>query len=270
MRLIKLSKKEFPSLGEVNRFFEDPESALRKRGFLIPKGWISENGIEPGELLLFSYGAVVRYVARAASSRQDYEGPERTPEGKEYPHRFILKLDSLKAAALDVKKLERKLQENAGLHKRIAKGQGWPILPGDDAAVAMVEQLARESLPLVDDEGVEEGLKEDRTVAFRRRNETVIKQRRDKDGNACQVCGFCLAVEGRYIIDCHHLFSLKGGVRVTHVADLACLCPTCHRIAHARRQPFTLSEIRTLRATVAAAKPAAASAGLHRPIGVEQ
>ena len=159
---------------------------------------------------------------------------------------------------MTVQKLERALRKEAGLRKSIASGRGWARLPSGDAARALVEQLASESLQSIDDDGVEEGLKEDKTVAFRRRNAFVIAQRREQDGNACQASGFCFAVKERYIIDCHHLFPLDGGVRVTHISDLVCLCPTCHRIAHARRPPFTVLEIRSLRATVAAAQPGAA------------
>lgn len=253
MRLIKLGVGEFPSPSDVHRFFQGPTSELRQRGFLLPKGWISPTGLQPGELVLFSYRAIVLYVAQATSARQAYTGPESA----KYPYRFNLDLQSLRPANVTVQKLERTLRQEAGQRRNIASGRGWARLPSGDAAQALVEQLVSKSLPWIDDDGVEEGLKEDKTVAFRRRNALVIAQRREKDGNACQACGFCFAVKERYIIDCHHLFPMRGGVRVTHISDLVCLCPTCHRIAHARRPPFTVLEIRTLRGTVAAAQPGA-------------
>jgi hypothetical protein len=95
----------------------------------------------------------------------------------------------------------------------------------------------------------EEGFKQDRMAPFRKRNSRLIAQRKELDRFRCQACGFRLKVNGTYVIDCHHVNPLGhlDTVIVTRVEDLICLCPTCHRIAHARRYPFVPSEIMTLR-----------------------
>lgn len=93
---------------------------------------------------------------------------------------------------------------------------------------------------------VEEGYRQDRTGRFRNRNARIVERRRELDGYACQACGFKLEVNGRYVIDCHHIrpLALDDSIRVTRIEDLVCLCPTCHRVAHVRRYPLSLDEIR--------------------------
>lgn len=104
---------------------------------------------------------------------------------------------------------------------------------------------------LVGDAGehaAEEGYKQDRTFAFRNRNASIIARRKRLDNHTCQVCGFRLEIDGRYVIDCHHTnpLGLVDAVTVTHIGDLVCLCPTCHRIAHTRRYPLSVEEIRVV------------------------
>jgi 5-methylcytosine-specific restriction protein A len=66
----------------------------------------------------------------------------------------------------------------------------------------------------------------------------------------CQVCGFDF--EARYgelgadFIEVHHtrpVHSLKAGSK-TKLADLATLCSNCHRMAHRRREPLSLTAIK--------------------------
>lgn len=100
-----------------------------------------------------------------------------------------------------------------------------------------------------DDElGAEEGYKQDRTVKFRSRNAWLIARRKKLDDYTCQVCNFRLEVNGRFVIDCHHTnpLSLFDEVKVTRIEHLVCLCPTCHRIAHTRRYPLSVKEIKAL------------------------
>jgi hypothetical protein len=95
----------------------------------------------------------------------------------------------------------------------------------------------------------EEGYQGDRTIAFRSRNEAMIASCKARDDYRCQACQFRLDLHGSYIIDCHHKYPFAGvpGVRVTKLNDLICLCPTCHRIAHTRKSPLTVEEIRAAR-----------------------
>ena len=254
MRLIKLSADGFdnPSEVEIDRYFQGPE--LRQRGFIFPEGRIAQTGLQIGELLLFSFRSTVLYVAKAASVRQPYKGQHF----EKYPYCVHLDPDSIRQAYVSVQEFERALRQKAGLQKNITLSRGWPRLPDGDAAQTLVEQLVLKSLAPTNDEGAEEGLKEDKTVGFRRRNAGIIAKRREMDGNACQACGFRLVVNERYIIDCHHLYPLEEGVRITRISDLVCLCPTCHRIAHARHKPYNVLEIKSLRETVAAAQTSTA------------
>ena len=67
----------------------------------------------------------------------------------------------------------------------------------------------------------------------------------------CEACQFSDAVASMF--DAHHLQPLAVGVRVTRVDDLAVLCPTCHRWAHAKAKdklsPVGIPEVARSRAT---------------------
>ena len=103
------------------------------------------------------------------------------------------------------------------------------------------------------EEQAEEGYRQDRTVVFRKRNAALIERRKRKDNYTCQACSFVLAVNGTFIIDCHHVnpLGLAAEVTVTHLDDLVCLCPTCHRIAHTKRYPLDVKEIQEERRKLA-------------------
>ena len=93
-----------------------------------------------------------------------------------------------------------------------------------------------------------EGYLSDRVVTQHMRNQAVVEQRKREDGYRCVACGFCLKVEDRFIIECHHIERVAdSGVRQVSSADLVSLCPTCHRIAHTRVPPYSVEEIASLR-----------------------
>lgn len=98
----------------------------------------------------------------------------------------------------------------------------------------------------------EEGFEGDRTTDFRSRNQSIIASCKARDDYRCRACGFRLELQGRHIIDCHHKYPFAGvpGVRVTKLDALVCLCPTCHRIAHTRKSPLTVEEVRAARHAV--------------------
>jgi hypothetical protein len=93
---------------------------------------------------------------------------------------------------------------------------------------------------------VEEGERQDKRAKFRIRNKSIIERRKYRDNHTCQACGFSLTVNHVRVIDCHHLNPLGSSetASITKVEDLVCLCPTCHRIAHTRKPPLTVDEIR--------------------------
>lgn len=95
-----------------------------------------------------------------------------------------------------------------------------------------------------------EGYEVDRNVFVRIRNPKIVEERKIKDNNTCQACGFCLCIGSRWVIEVHHLNPLAvSGETITKLDDVVCLCPTCHRIAHLRSQPFSVSEIETILAS---------------------
>lgn len=74
----------------------------------------------------------------------------------------------------------------------------------------------------------------------------AMKQNARENGgrNACQACDF--QHDDRSLFDAHHLYPLQAGPRLTHITDLAVLCPTCHRRAHRslhRMIPYSIEEL---------------------------
>lgn len=73
-------------------------------------------------------------------------------------------------------------------------------------------------------------------------------------GTSCAVCGFSFEAaygpEGAGFIHVHHLVpaaQLGPGYELDPVGDLVPLCPNCHAMAHRRRIPYTLAELRAMR-----------------------
>jgi len=92
-----------------------------------------------------------------------------------------------------------------------------------------------------------EGYATERKYLAHHRNAAVVLECKERDNNTCRACGFSLRVNGRSIIECHHLVPLASeGGRITSVDDLTCLCPTCHRIAHTSNPPLALKNITNL------------------------
>ncbi len=90
-----------------------------------------------------------------------------------------------------------------------------------------------------------EGYKSDKAYLHTKRNQKIVEDRKKKDDYSCQVCNFKLQVNGKYIIECHHLIPIGGGSRrITNLNDLISLCPTCHRIAHTRIPPYSTEELK--------------------------
>ncbi|RAM35600.1 HNH endonuclease [Arthrobacter globiformis] len=73
-------------------------------------------------------------------------------------------------------------------------------------------------------------------------------------GTSCAVCGFSFEAaygpEGEGFIHVHHLVpavQLGPGYELDPVGDLVPLCPNCHAMAHRRRIPYTVAELRAMR-----------------------
>ncbi len=99
----------------------------------------------------------------------------------------------------------------------------------------------------IDSESALEGYKKDRQILASQRNRSLSDLRKKSDNYTCQACDFQLQVKGKFIIECHHKnpLSISGKVE-TSLDDLVSLCPTCHRIAHIRKPPYSVGEIKDL------------------------
>ena len=102
----------------------------------------------------------------------------------------------------------------------------------------------------VEEKSAIEGYKVDTSILSSHRNQGLVKERKELDNYTCQSCGFKLRIGDEYVIECHHLNPLaEQGETETSLSDLVSLCPTCHRIAHLRKPPYTPNEVSGLQKT---------------------
>ena len=121
MRIIKLSPEDpdMKDRGMVDLFFNKKLRERKPRGqFLITKGRISEKGISPGEMLVFSYNGEIVYLALSKSGRLTTTGPE----ANNYPFYFCVDISTIVKGKRSLHELEKEI--NASKH--IVKTQGWP------------------------------------------------------------------------------------------------------------------------------------------------
>ncbi len=88
--------------------------------------------------------------------------------------------------------------------------------------------------PVKSSEGKKVWRKQKKRERCRQLATAAIKRNKEKNGGRirCEACR--LTDEDRSMFDAHHLNSVAAGERVTNVNDIAVLCPTCHRWAHAK------------------------------------
>jgi 5-methylcytosine-specific restriction enzyme A len=116
----------------------------------------------------------------------------------------------------------------------------------DEFLLAEQSQINATTLKFVgQDLGALEGMEEKRLAKVRRRAAWIadrfIRERQASGLLKCDECSFdpCtiaanLGVKPHSFLDVHHKHPLDEGARYTTTADFALLCPTCHRIDHAR------------------------------------
>lgn len=89
-----------------------------------------------------------------------------------------------------------------------------------------------------------EGYAKERRYLAHHRNASIVLRCKERDNYSCRACGLSLRVNGRSIVECHHLVPIASeGERVTILDELICLCPTCHRVAHTSSPPLRLEKI---------------------------
>lgn len=103
----------------------------------------------------------------------------------------------------------------------------------------------------IDSEKAREGYDLDSKILKYGRNTNLAQMRKKIDNYQCQACLFRLAINGKWVIEVHHLNPLNStGETINSVNELVSLCPTCHRIAHTRDIPYEIDQIRELRKQV--------------------
>ncbi|HAM52380.1 MAG TPA: hypothetical protein DCP92_17420 [Nitrospiraceae bacterium] len=143
MRIIKLSPEDidFPDRNSVDVYFRQTLPNRNLAGqFLLTKGRIAENGIDQGELLIFSYKTEVVYLARANSNRIPNMGPQRTI----YPFYFLVDLPTVTQGKGTLYEVEEALEEALHGVTNIVKTQGWPRFADSQALEEVWNQFIRE------------------------------------------------------------------------------------------------------------------------------
>ncbi|CAN7533798.1 HNH endonuclease [Bosea sp. LjRoot9] len=118
----------------------------------------------------------------------------------------------------------------------------------DEFALADASPISRRFAKDLDEDfsaGAFEGIEEERRRKVRRRAVWLAGKfirMRIRDGKLlCDECSFDPAplfpsglIRPRSLLDVHHKNPLDEGIRYTTTGDFALLCPTCHRVEHAR------------------------------------
>ena len=136
---------------------------------------------------------------------------------------------------------------------------GWQTVPEEQARA--IRELWAESLPA---DGIDPVLPVPGTlpqealirvcVNRHERNPHARRVCLAHHGTSCAACGFSFEAaygpEGEGFIHVHHLVpaaQLGPGYELDPVGDLVPLCPNCHAMAHRRRIPYTVAELRAMR-----------------------
>jgi uncharacterized protein YacL (UPF0231 family) len=135
MRLVKLSTSEFANEDALQKYFTRELPKRNPKGLFVFGGHIAENGLTPGETILFSYRNRLRYVTKAETGRMEniYWAKE------EYPFCFVIKLPVRNADVL-LEDVKRKLRAEAGFRKSLS-GQVWNRIPDSEQAGKAIEDL---------------------------------------------------------------------------------------------------------------------------------
>ena len=122
MRIIKLSAndEDMRTRDMVDRYFKENLVNKDLGRFLLTKGRISEKGIAPGEMIIFSYLKEIVYLARSESERLKNTGPQAS----QYPFYFCVDIKTIIEGKGNLEQLETKIKAN----KNIVKSQGWNII----------------------------------------------------------------------------------------------------------------------------------------------
>lgn len=101
LKVIKLGKSEMRNQSEVKLYFEQKLPQLSPKGRFDVTGGKSPyiSDLRVGETLVFTHSGKILLVAKSASARcvsEDPRGFTELGEPAEYPHYFLIDLDSIK------------------------------------------------------------------------------------------------------------------------------------------------------------------------------
>ena len=157
----------------------------------------------------------------------------------------------------EVRNIKNELNSGTRLSKsgyQLCKNESWDSLSDKILDLISLIIAAHTGLTVsnqndifdIDDKDALEGYEFDLLIKARKRDRKIIGERKILDKYTCQACGFHLIVNDKPVIECHHINPIQFGKRKTNIQDLISLCPTCHRIAHLKRKPYTLDEIKKI------------------------
>lgn len=134
--------------------------------------------------------------------------------------------------------------------------QGDIKVPRGSMDLAGLRLIISRAQTEVGDEDIEEGTERSRMRRYRERNSAAAAQFKreavSKGKLECEACGIdylkLYKDAALRVVECHHSVPLssKQHAGVTKKSDLVLLCATCHRLAHSRKEPVPVSELREI------------------------
>lgn len=103
--------------------------------FLLTDRAIGENGIAPGERLVFTYRGECVYKARAKSARLQNDGSD----AEEYPHLFFVDVATIEAIKGTLAELQTKLEQEVLSVSDLVNSRSWPKFRDDEPAAVIIE-----------------------------------------------------------------------------------------------------------------------------------
>lgn len=252
--LLYLSKRNISSAVESNRYEDVIQSVDLGRGFSLR--FLTRWGGKRFYLTLYK-GSKYRLELLLCRILFGNDGtvlwyldtPSR-PENKViYDDLFKKRVDIPRRISEAIKKQQESLHEDRKFNY-VNSGYliGNSILPKN-----VFQKLEKIILRVMDENTSEEetniavleGIAREYTRLQRSRSRKYIEPAKKRDKYTCQACGLKLSVDGKRILQVHHLNPLHKEAMTT-LDDLTSLCPTCHYIAHRRMPPYTPNEIKQL------------------------
>ncbi|WP_429819360.1 hypothetical protein [Ensifer sp. B1-9] len=127
MRIVKLSRSEFPDLKNARSFFLSELPARKPPGkFCVTEARISRSsGLATDDYLVFTFNRRIIFTARSDSRLQLNAGEHR----ETHPWCFTVKLATLSETDVEIEALEHKCIQLGMKPTNVASSQGWNRLP---------------------------------------------------------------------------------------------------------------------------------------------